>query len=86
MTTRTLTLTFPEDVVQFVPQQTRDTLESIAREALIVRLYDMGHMSSGQAARLLGITRWDFLDLLGHYHVSWFDDSTDVLAEAGYGQ
>ena len=39
------------------------------REALVVRLYDLGKLSSGQAARLLGLSRWEFLDLLGRYNV-----------------
>jgi predicted HTH domain antitoxin len=82
----TLQLSFPEDMALLVPDQSTDTLEHLAREALIVRLYDLGQLSSGRAARLLGITRWDFLDLLGHYHVSWFDEQADVVAEASYGQ
>ncbi len=59
-----------------------ETLAALAREALVVRLYDLGKLSSGQAARLLGLTRWQFLDLLGRYNVSLFDDTADVAAEA----
>ncbi len=56
------------------------------REALVVRLYDLGKLSSGQAARLLGLTRWEFLDLLGRYNVSLFDDTANVAAEARRGR
>jgi hypothetical protein len=40
------------------------------------------YLSSRQAARLLQISRWDFLDLLGHYHISWFDEQAEILVEA----
>jgi len=31
------------------------------------------------------VTRREFLDLLGHYNVSEFDDTMDVAAEAMHG-
>lgn len=46
-----------------------------------MRLYDLGELSSGQAADTLGLTRREFLDLLGAYHVSVFDEDTDLIAE-----
>ncbi len=55
------------------------------REAALVKLYDLGRISSGKAARILGLSRREFLDLLGRYGVSKFDDSMDVAAEARIG-
>ena len=52
-------------------------LEACRHEALYARLYERGLISSGRAAQLLGITRWDFLDLLGRYGVSYFDEAID---------
>lgn len=75
-----LHLTLPEKFVDKNEQQ----LEALATEALVVRLYALGEISSGEGAELLGITRRDFLDLLGTYNVSIFDDTMDVLKEAGY--
>lgn len=60
-------------------------LAALAREALIVRLYALGELSSGEGAEALGITRREFLDLLGRYNVSIFDDTTDLRKEAGLG-
>lgn len=60
---------------------THDLLEQIAREALLVRLYDQAHISSGWGAQVLGIARHDFLDLLGTYGVSEFDDAIDIAEE-----
>ena len=59
-----------------------DELSALAREALVVRLYALGELSSGEGAELLGITRREFLDLLGRYNVSIFDDTMDVGREA----
>jgi predicted HTH domain antitoxin len=65
--------------------QSKEALEKLAREALLVRLYDLGQLSSGRAAELLCISRREFLDLLGRYNVSEFDDTMDVAAEAMHG-
>ena len=54
-------------------------------EALTVRLYDLGDLSSGEAAEILGIPRREFLDLVGRYGVSIFDDTADIEPEARYG-
>ncbi len=77
----TLSVQLPDELLSKGKAQ----LEALAREALIVRLYDLGDLSSGEGAELLGISRREFLDLLGRYRVSIFDDTMDVRAEAGYG-
>jgi predicted HTH domain antitoxin len=77
----TLRIEYPEELLAQA-REPKEALEALAREALVVRLYDLGKFSSGQAARLLGIGRVEFLDLLGRYNVSLFDESMDVAAEA----
>ncbi|MFL5800888.1 MAG: UPF0175 family protein [Roseiflexaceae bacterium] len=77
----TLQIEYPEELLDQA-DQTKEALEHLAREALLVRLYDLGKISSGKGAALLGIARWEFLDLLGAYGVSIFDDTQDVAAEA----
>ena len=62
----------------------QEQLESMAFEALIVRLYALGELASGEGARLLGLTRREFLDLLNQYNVSLFDEEIDLKKEAGY--
>ena len=73
-------VTYPIELLS-LSAQPPEQLERLAREALLVRLYDLGEISSGQAAAVLGITRREFLDLLGTYHVSVFDDDVDLAAE-----
>ena len=72
-----------------VPEQLTDKnqqqLEALAFEALVVRLYALGELASGEGASLLGLTRREFLDLLNQYNVSLFDVEMDPKKEAGYG-
>ncbi|WP_129674347.1 UPF0175 family protein [Candidatus Chloroploca sp. Khr17] len=77
----TLQIEYPEELLAQA-EQSRQELEGLAREALFVRLYDLGKLSAGKAADLLGVSRREFLDLLGTYGVAAFDDTQDVLAEA----
>ncbi len=58
-----------------------EQVQRLAREAFYVRLYQEGKISSGRAGALLGISRTDFLDLLGKYGVSYFDDDTDLAED-----
>ncbi len=60
-------------------------LEALAFEALVVRLYALGELSSGEGAKLLGLTRREFLVLLDQYNVSLFDEGMDLKKEANYG-
>lgn len=60
-------------------------LESLAFEALVVRLYALGELSSGEGAKLLSLARREFLDLLSQYNISLFDEEIDLKQEADYG-
>ena len=46
----------------------------------LIKLYELGKVSSGIAAKVLGINRLDFLELLSEYKVSTFgyNDSADL--------
>ena len=61
-------------------------IQHLAQEALLVRLYEPGEISSGWAAESLGISRREFLDLLSQYGVSSFDEDVDLAAEAHRGR
>jgi predicted HTH domain antitoxin len=75
----TLQIEYPTELLA---HKAKAELEHLAREALMVRLYDLGEISSGRAAEILGISRREFLDVLGRYNVSEFDESMDIEAEA----
>ena len=46
----------------------------------LVKLFELGKVSSGVAARVLGLSRLDFLELLAKYNVSVLDgyDTNDL--------
>jgi predicted HTH domain antitoxin len=75
----------PDDLLK-PEQQIKDDLERLAQEAFLVRLYQLGEISSGRAAEILNISRRLFLDVLGRYGVSVFDEGVDLEAEAGRGR
>lgn len=57
-----------------VPESHRFQAEQKAKEAYIMTLLKHGDISSGRAARLLGISRLQVIDLMDIYEISLFDD------------
>ena len=53
--------------------------EEEVKTAAIVKLYELGKISSGKAAKLLGMSRIEFLDLLGKYKVQINPDTEEEL-------
>ena len=61
--------------------------ESEMKTSSLVKLYELGRVSSGVAARVLGLSRLDFLELLAKYNVSVIggydiDDLNDDITNA----
>jgi predicted HTH domain antitoxin len=81
----TLAIECPDDILA-PPGQTKAALEKLAQEAFLVRLYDLGQISSGRAAEILQVPRRAFLDLVGQYGVSAFDEQLDLETEAARGR
>lgn len=79
----TLRLELPEDLACTAGHPPAE-LEHMALEGLMVRLYEEGHVSSGNAGRVLGMSKVEFLDVLGRYGVSTFDPTMDVAAEVAH--
>ena len=57
---RSIVVVYPESLPA-VSNQSPETFEEEARKAMAVKLYEMGRLSSGQAAQLAGIGRVEFL-------------------------
>jgi predicted HTH domain antitoxin len=78
--TVTISLQMPEEPLVSLKEEP----ESFAHELMMlaaVKLYELGKLSSGQAAQLAGITRVEFLMSLGRYKVSPFALDAETLAQ-----
>ncbi len=78
MDTRQILVTIPQKVL--LAEKTDEA--DFARELLMlaaVKLYELGHLSSGRAAELAGIPRIEFLLNLGRYKVFPFESELGEL-------
>lgn len=73
-----LQIEYPETLPDAL-QKTREQFEQEATWAMAAKLFEMGRISSGMAARLVGVDRVTFLLNLQHYDVSTIDLSKEDL-------
>ena len=69
---RTITIQIPGTV---------DLDDKEARMALASKLYELGKLTLGQAADMVGYSKETFMELLADYGVSFFNFSADELDE-----
>jgi predicted HTH domain antitoxin len=62
---------YPESLANTLRLSGKD-FEHEMKSSSIVKLFEMGKISSGVAAKVLGLTRVDFFELLSKYNVSVF--------------
>lgn len=75
----TVTLEVPEETVRLFGG---DRFGAEVLEAAVVRWFEEGRLSQGQAAHLLKLTRGEFFDVLERHHVSPVQlDETELEAE-----
>jgi predicted HTH domain antitoxin len=75
---QTLTLNYPDDLAEAV-SLTPQELESQIRLMAALKMFELGKLSSGKAAKLAGISRVEFLEMCGRYQVSVFNYAPDEL-------
>lgn len=69
MATHMLTIPYPEDLLLSLKESPAE-FESEARLLLAVKLYELGKVSTGMAARLAGMSRVEFIFALNRYELS----------------
>jgi predicted HTH domain antitoxin len=78
--TRQVTVELPEEATQVLHLRP-DQLPQQLREAAVLRWFEEGRVSQGQAAALIGISRGEFFDLLNARRVSPVQMSTADLEQ-----
>ncbi len=81
-----ISIKYPESLANSLKMRGKD-FEDEMKASSMVKLFEIGKVSSGTAAKVLGITRLDFFELLSKYKVSPFvqyevDDLRDDIANA----
>ena len=64
-----INIKYPESLANTLRLNGKDFASEMKTSSL-VKLYELGKVSSGVAARVLGLSRLDFLELLAKYNVS----------------
>jgi predicted HTH domain antitoxin len=69
-TMRTFTVNIPDNV---------DIDDKEVAVILATQLYDKGKLSLGQAADLVGMSKAEFMDVLGKYGISYFGETMEDI-------
>ncbi|MBC8486014.1 MAG: UPF0175 family protein [Bacteroidetes bacterium] len=80
---RQISISYPETLAFLLKMGTNE-FESEMKTISLVKLYELGKISSGFASKLLSITRIDFLELLERYNVSYFHKGLENELESDY--
>lgn len=75
-----LTIKYTDDVLLSLKEDKKE-FEDEARYLLALKLYELGKISSGKAAKIAGLSRVGFLMRLGRYKVSPFQMGLDEILE-----
>ena len=75
-----LTIKYSDDIL-FSLKESKEEFEEEARYLLALKLYELGKISSGKAAKIAGINRVAFLLRMGMYRVSPFQMNLDEIIE-----
>ena len=81
-----INIEYPESLANSLRLSAKEFASEMKTSSL-VKLYELGKVSSGVAARTLGLSRLDFLELLAKYNVSVLegydiDDLNEDIANA----
>ena len=78
---RTVSLEIPSFLGLSLKMDDTDLVIEVKKMA-ILKMYELGKISSGVGAKVLNISRYDFLELLGKYKISYFSElSKEELIE-----
>ncbi len=73
---KAISIELPDEIVELFSGK---ELEASVRKWAVLELVRAGKLSSGKAAEILGMTRWEFMDLMSDYDVPMADFSEEEL-------
>lgn len=73
---KAISIEFPDEVVELFGE---NELEASLRKWAVLELLRAGKLSSGKAAEILGMTRWEFMELMSDYDVPMADFPEEEL-------
>ena len=76
----TVTVQVPEGTLSVLRTDAPGFAEELKRAA-VAKWYEMGMVSQGMGAEILGVSRSEFLDVLSRYRVSPFQSDEEDLAD-----
>jgi predicted HTH domain antitoxin len=69
---------YPDDLALAV-QTTPEEFEAQVKLMAALKMFELGKLSSGKAAKLAGLSRVEFLEMCGRYRVSVFNYPPEEL-------
>jgi len=69
---RLISVTYPESLANSLKLADKE-FEKEIKTLSMMKLYELGKISSGTASKILGINRVDFIEKIGEYGVSVFN-------------
>jgi len=66
-----INVTYPKQLAFSLKMQDNEFVQEMQKLA-IIKLYELGKVSSSIAAKILNLTRVDFIELINKYQVSFF--------------
>ncbi len=78
MQTNTYTIQLPDSAFSAL-RKTPDEFLSEMKYAAVVKWYEMGEISQDKASEIAGLSRYEFISLLGRYKVSVIQYTKETL-------
>ena len=79
MAATSITVDLPEELAQRLGSP--ETLAGRVRESLVLELLREAEITQGEAAILLGVTRYDILGLMAHYRILSGPETAEEVRE-----
>ncbi len=76
-----ISINYPESLALSLKMNNQE-FENEMKTISLIKLYELGKISSGFAAKLLKLNRIEFLDLLEKYNVSYFPKGLEKELES----